>query len=79
MFQGQKALSRLEKRIYQICSEATEESGLTRPPFVSRALEKDLASRYKTMDDLLIDMTRVRKEPSFHLTDTKKYRILNNE
>lgn len=31
---------------------------------VSRALEKDPASRYKTMDDLLIDLQRVRKETS---------------
>jgi serine/threonine protein kinase len=31
---------------------------------VSRALEKDPASRYKTMDDLLIDLRRVRKETS---------------
>jgi Tol biopolymer transport system component len=31
---------------------------------VSRALEKDPANRYKTMDDLLIDLRRVRKETS---------------
>jgi serine/threonine protein kinase/Tol biopolymer transport system component len=31
---------------------------------VGRALEKDPASRYKTMDDLLIDLRRVRKETS---------------
>jgi serine/threonine protein kinase len=31
---------------------------------VSRALEKDPSSRYKTMDDLLIDLRRVRKETS---------------
>ena len=31
---------------------------------VGRALEKDPASRYKTMDDLLIDLMRVRKETS---------------
>jgi serine/threonine protein kinase/Tol biopolymer transport system component len=46
----------LQKHIPDVTSELIH--------IVSRALEKDPASRYKTMDDLLIDLMRVRKETS---------------